>query len=104
MLQPVGRVLGSSAFNSVWLQAPPIICALDILALFFRLLAYSTVLHAAPRKAVLVIGMDRFHGSETDHVCRKTTIIATTLRLVRFLLSILPPTYMFGAWGNSDGR
>ncbi|KAF1808578.1 hypothetical protein P152DRAFT_462437 [Eremomyces bilateralis CBS 781.70] len=100
MIQPVGRVLGTSAFHSVWLRASPIICALDTLGFAFRFLTYYTLLRASPRKAMLIIGMDRFNEAEIDNGIRKTTIVATILRLFGFFLGILPPTYVVGAWGD----
>lgn len=99
MLQPVGRVLGSSAFNSVWLRASPIICALDTLTFIVRLLAYCIFLRATLREALLIIGKDRFDEDEIDHGSQRTTI-TTTLRRVGFFLSVLPPIYMVGAWGQ----
>lgn len=99
MLQPVGRVLGSSAFNSVWLRASPIICALDTLTLIVRLLAYCIFPRVTLREALLIIGKDRFDEDEVDHGSRRTTI-TTTLRHVGFFLSILPPIYIIGSWGQ----
>lgn len=103
MSQPVGRVLGVSAFHSVWLRASPIICALDALGFTFRFLTYCALLHAAPREVMLIIGMNRFDKAETEHGHRKTTITATMLRLFGFFLGILPPAYMVGVWGDMRG-
>ncbi|KAJ5610188.1 hypothetical protein N7510_006907 [Penicillium lagena] len=99
MLQPVGRVLGSSAFNSVWLRASPIVCALDTLALILRLLAYCTFLHATLRQGLLIIGKDRFDELEPDYISRKAPV-TTTLRLLGLFLSLLAPTYIVGRWGK----
>ncbi|KAF1814122.1 hypothetical protein P152DRAFT_471913 [Eremomyces bilateralis CBS 781.70] len=100
MTQPVGRVLGFSVSHSFWLRASPFICAFDVLALAIRFLTYCVVLRATPRKAMLIIGMDRFDEAKIDHSVRKTARIATILRLFGFFLSILPLTYVVGAWGD----
>ena len=99
MIQPVGRVLGISVFHSVWLRASPITCALDVLGFTFRLLTYCALLHATPRKAMLIIGMDRFDEAEIDHGVRKTMIFATIVRVFGFFGTLLL-TYVVGAWGG----
>lgn len=68
MFQLVGRVLGSSAVNSVWLRTSPIVCALDTLTLIVRLLAYRMFLRTTLRKALLIVGEDRFDEHEVNYV------------------------------------
>ncbi|OAF56473.1 hypothetical protein VC83_06669 [Pseudogymnoascus destructans] len=46
MLQPVGLILGISAYNGVWLRASPLMCALDVLALISRQLTRYFLLEA----------------------------------------------------------
>ncbi|KAL2870719.1 uncharacterized protein BJX67DRAFT_245824 [Aspergillus lucknowensis] len=105
MLQPVGRVLGSPENSRVWLRASPFICVLDALALIIRLLAYYIILDKAafPRKALLILGTDRFDESdaETEPTSQKRKILAVISRLFTFVVSILPLLNIYDKWGET---
>ncbi|EPE09516.1 hypothetical protein F503_07292 [Ophiostoma piceae UAMH 11346] len=67
MTQPVGRLLQTPAAHSVWLRASPLLHALDALGLLIRCLVYCIVLRISPRKALFVIGTERF-PAEDAHI------------------------------------
>ncbi|KAL5352134.1 hypothetical protein ACLOAV_002079 [Pseudogymnoascus australis] len=95
ILQPVGRVLGASAYHGTWLRASPFMCALDTVSLVIRLLAYCAFVHGAPRNVILAIRRDRFENFESNY--SRETMFETIRRLLEFLFSTCPLIYAWGA-------
>ena len=67
MTQPVGRLLQTPVAHSVWLRTSPLLHALDALGLIIRCFVYCIVLRISPRKALFVIGTERF-PAEDAHI------------------------------------